>query len=115
MVALFWCPHAQVHHQTPLCGDALSTADDPAVYSVTVMFRTSLFPKARARLSNTTASPQEFFKCIAEAFRVSLAELQWRMPTLDECLAVQEATPGAEPGEIEQSLADSQEVERHST
>jgi len=104
-----------VHHQTPLSGDALSTADDAAVYSVTVMFRTSLFPKARARLSNTTANPQEFFKCIAEAFRASLAELQWRMPTLDECLAVQEATPGAEPGEIEQSLGDSQGVEQHST
>ena len=88
-----------------MCG-----AGDPAVYSVSVMFRTSLFPKARARLRDTTPSPQEFFTCIAEAFRQSLAELPWRMPSLDECLAVQEATPGAETGEIDQSVAPSQET-----
>lgn len=81
----------------------------PGGGTVTVMFRTSLFPKGRARLRDTTAHPQEFFRCIAEAFRVSMAELQWRMPSLDECLAVQEATPGAEAGDTEHSVADSQE------
>ena len=69
---------------------------EAGVYSVAVMFRTALFPKARARLRASTPSPQEFFTCLAESFRESLAELPWRLPSLDECLAVQEATPGAD-------------------
>lgn len=115
MVPHFWCTLAQVHHQTTISGDSLAIADDAQVYSVTVMFRTSLFPKGRARLRSNTAHPQEFFRCIAEAFRQSLAQLQWRMPTLDDCLAVQEATPRAEPGDTEPSLGNSQEVAQNVT
>lgn len=86
-----------MHHRAPVfASDSLMGGGEHEVYSVTVMFRTSLFPKNRARLRASTPNPRAFFECLAASFRESLAELPWRLPSLDECLAVQEATPGGD-------------------
>ena len=76
-------------------GDNLWEPDDSAFYSVAVMFRTALFPKCRSRLRDTTPSPPELLQTLAEVFRRALADLPWRMPSLAECLRVQEANPEA--------------------
>lgn len=92
-----WGPLTQVHHQnTRYHPEALWPSTELHLHSVSVMFRTALFPAGRGRLRGTTPNPPEFFRCIAEAFREALAELPWRMPSLEECLALQEATPVGE-------------------
>jgi hypothetical protein len=53
---------------------------------VNVMLRTGLFPHARARLRNTTPSPQAVFRILAESFRRGCLSKRWQLPTLEEAL-----------------------------
>ena len=56
-------------------------------HSVTCMIRTTLFPKFRSRVMNTTPSPPEFFRALAQSFTQSLQTQEWVLPSLDQCLA----------------------------
>jgi hypothetical protein len=58
---------------------------------VTVMMRTALFPFNRARLRNTTPSPQALFEVLARSFREVWASMEFRLPSLRECEAAHEA------------------------
>ena len=55
--------------------------------SVTIMFRTALFPHTRSRLRNATPHPPLFFKTLSASFRASLASTTWVLPSLSECEA----------------------------
>ena len=79
-------PRHQVLHQ-PAPDDELLDIPGVGKCSVTVMFRTGLFPHCRSRLRNTTPSPVKVFRKLAESFRVSVASGLWRLPTLTECHA----------------------------
>ena len=54
---------------------------------VNVMLRTALFAHNRARLRDTTPSPQVVFEALARCFREGLAGQPLRLPTLSECQA----------------------------
>jgi hypothetical protein len=58
---------------------------------VNVMMRTALFPFNRARLRNTTPSPQALFEALARSFRETLASMEFRLPSLRECNVAHEA------------------------
>ena len=62
--------------------------------SVTVMMRSGLFPHCRSRNRNTTPSPVEFFRELAEGFRASLVRSEWRLPSLERCLQETGGSPG---------------------
>ena len=54
---------------------------------VNIMMRTALFPYNRARLRDTTPSPQPFFEVLARCLREAMAQYAFRLPSLAECLA----------------------------
>jgi hypothetical protein len=54
--------------------------------SVSVMMRTTLFPYTQSRIRGTTPHPVEFFHGISRSFALSLANSQWRLPTLAACV-----------------------------
>ena len=74
-------PH-QVSHLSPR-----ASCEERVGYSVTCMIRTTLFPKFRSRVMNTTPSPPEFFQALAQSFTQSLQTQEWVLPSLDQCLA----------------------------
>ena len=55
--------------------------------SVTLMLRTALFPFNRARLGNSTPSPQPVFQALSTAFQEVLASHKFVLPTMDEVVA----------------------------
>ena len=60
--------------------------------SVSVMMRTTLFPHTQSRLRGTTPHPVEFFHAISASFAASLADSQWRLPTLAACVREYDAS-----------------------
>ena len=78
--------HKVVHQDVP--SDMLLQGK----YSVTVQLRTSLFGQARARLRDTTPSPQEFFMTLASVIRDALRDLKWELPDHAACQQAYEAS-----------------------
>ena len=75
--------------------------------SVAVMLRTSLFPKCRSRLRNTTPAPLPLFLGWSKVFRETFAGTPFILPTLAECEAedVVEAGGSAHDGAAAQGEA----------
>ena len=65
--------------------------------SLSVMFRTALFPAARARGRATTPCPREFFLALAEALRDQCARRRWVLPSLRQCLHAERVAAGVSP------------------
>ena len=79
-------PQHQVTHNAASVGDLLEM---PGLgrCGVNVMARTALFAHNRARMRNTTPSPQPVFSALTRCFRESFAASAFRLPTLAECQA----------------------------
>ncbi len=67
--------HQKTVYESELLGDL----------SVTVMFRTALFPHCRSRCRNTTPAPPLLFEKLSESFLSSLATLTFELPSLAAC------------------------------
>ncbi len=89
-------PTHQVQHGAASAEEVLSHAHLGSL-SISVMFRTSLFPGNRSRLRNTTPSPRALFDTLAGVYNDFLLHQPLSLPTKAAC--VQEATrlPATDP------------------
>jgi len=78
-------PTHQVHHSLAPAHELLQVDGQPC--SMTVQFRTALFPHYQSRKRDSTASPKHLFFTLATCFTECLQHGRFRLPTLAECKA----------------------------
>ena len=91
-------PQHQVTHAASAQAEDLLEVPGLGRVGVNVMMRTALFAFNRARLRDTTPSPQAFFAVLHESFREALASQPLCLPSLADCIAAsaRDASPQAQ-------------------
>ena len=79
-------PLHQAEHSHPMAPDETFQG-----YSLTVNMRCCLFPHDRSRNMKAAPAPRAVFAGLVQAFRASLCEDRWALPSLADCLRHQAA------------------------
>ena len=79
-------PEHEVFHEEA-CADDMMTLPGFGSCSVSVMFRTALFPYYRSRTRKRVPDPRQFVHLVQKAARVRFQGHGFELPSLDECLA----------------------------
>jgi hypothetical protein len=88
----------QVEHR-PCNPTELASFGDLEGLSVSVMFRSTLFPYNRARLAQGAPSPRAVWDKVASSVQKWLLKTELVMPSLESLLSRAEATVGTQPAD----------------